>query len=194
MGEILSVPLGHHNICPLLEQFHVASMTQSELSSLISLKVWDDPEKFWSDITFLLVLTKECTVGERVYSLAMIWANPYQAKVSSMAEVIKWLTLLTSTGSNWPYILVQLNGDACHVPLPTEEHLSIMVKGSTSSVPCRGVSQLEVHQLLSLGSQLVYLVGLNGCQVPLITSLPKLLARGANILGGKPASLPVDVL
>ena len=39
MGEILSVSL-----CPKLEQFQVAFMTQSELSSLTSLKAWGSRE------------------------------------------------------------------------------------------------------------------------------------------------------
>ena len=43
----------------MLNQFHVTSITYLELSSLTSLKAWGDAEKFCSDITYLLVLTKE---------------------------------------------------------------------------------------------------------------------------------------
>ena len=49
-----------------------------------------------------------------------------------MEEAVKQLTPLIPTGSNWPYSLVQLNGDTHHVPLPTEGHLGIMVEGGTS--------------------------------------------------------------
>ena len=80
------------------------------------------------------------------------------------------------------------------MPLPREEHLSIMVEGSTSSATCRRISQLEVCQLLSLGSKVVYLVGLNGCKVPVIASLPELLAKGTNLLRGKAIYLQVDIL
>ena len=55
-----------HDICPLLEQFHITHMTQSELASLTHLKVWGHPKIFCSDITFLLVLPKEGAAGERV--------------------------------------------------------------------------------------------------------------------------------
>ena len=192
-GENLPVCLGHHNICPLLEQFHVTSVTQSELSSLTSLKAWGNLE-FRSDITFLLILTEGFTAGERVYGLSMMWVYPYQASISTMEEAVKQLTPLIPTWPDWPYTLVQLNGDTCHAPLPMEGDLSIMVEGSISSVACRRISQLEVHQLLSSGSQVIYSVGLNGCQVPMITSLPELLAKGATLLGGKPAPLPVDIL
>ena len=89
-----------------------------------------------------------------------------------MEEAIKQLTPLLSTGPDWHYALVWLNRDACHVPLPREGHLNIMVEGGTSSATCRRTSQLKVHQLLSLGSQVVYPVGLNECEVPVIAFPP----------------------
>ena len=104
---------------------------------------------------------------------------------------------LVSTRPDWPYTLVWLNrGAPCHMPLPREGHLSILAEGGTSSAAlCRRVSQLEVHQLLSSGSQVVYPVGLNGCEVPVIASLHlKSLAKGTNLLGGKPIYLKVDIL
>ena len=55
------------------------------------------------------------------------------------------------------------------------------------------VSQLEVCQPLSSGSQFVYPVGLNGCETLMITSQPKSLARGTNLLGGKPIYLKVGI-
>ena len=155
MGEAFQSLWGHHNICPLLNQFHVASVTHLELSSLTSLKAWEDAEKFHSDVAFLLVLTKEGAVGDRIYSLSMIWVNPYQARVSTMEEAVKQLTALVYTGPDWPYALVWLNGDACHTPLPREGHLNILVEGGTSSATYGRVSQLEVHQLLSSGSQVI---------------------------------------
>ena len=185
---------GHHDICPTLEWFHVTSITQSELSSFTSLKAWGNPEKFRSHIAFLLILTEECTVGDRVYGLSMMWVHPYQARVSTVEESVKQLTPLISTGHNCPYALVWLNGDAHHVPLPRAGHLSILVEGSTSSVACRRISQLEVCQLLSSGSQAIYLAGFNGCEVSVITSLSKLLAKGTTMLGGEPIYLPVDIL
>ena len=110
-----------------------------------------------------------------------------------MGEVVKQLTPLISTGPNWPYALVWLNTDTHHAPLPKEGHLSVLVERNTSSAACRRITQLEVYQLLSLGSQAIYLAGLNGCEVPLIMSLPESLAKGATLLGCKPIYLPVDI-
>ena len=119
--------------------------------------------------------------------------NPYQARVSTMEEAVKQLTTLVFTGPDWPYSLVQLNRDACHAPLPREGHLSILVEGGTSSATYGRVSQLEVCQLCSSDSQVIYPVGLNGCEVPVIASQPKSLAKGANLLGGEPIYLKVDI-
>ena len=165
-GDSFQLLWGHLDICPSLNQFHVASITHSELSSLTSLKAWGDMEMFCNDVTFLLVLTEEGAVRDGVYRLSMIWVNPYQARVPTMEEAVKQLTTLVSTGPNWPYALVQLNGDTCYVPILREGHLSALVEGGTSSAACGRVSQLEVCQLLSSSSQVIYPVGLNGCESP----------------------------
>ena len=123
----------------------------------------------------------------------MIWVNPYQARVSPVEEAVKQLTTLVSSGHDWPYGLVQVIGETYYAPLPREGHLSILPEGGTSSATCRRVSQLEVCQLLSSGSQVIYPVGLNGCKVPVIASLPNSLAKGANLLGGKPIYVKVDI-
>ena len=132
-------------------------------------------------------------MGERVYRLAMVWVHPYQVRVSTIDEAAKQLAQLASTGSNWPYALVWLNSDACHMPLPTEGHLSVVMEGNTSNVPCRRIHQLEVCQLLGSGLQVVYPEGLNGCHVSVITSLPESLSNGVTMLQGKPTFLQVDL-
>ena len=100
---------------------------------------------------------------------------------------------LASTGPNWPYALVWLNGDAHHMPLPTEGHLSVMVEGSIRNVPYRKICQLEVCQLLSSGSWVVYPEGRNGCQVPVIATLPESLSNGMIMLKGESTFLQVDL-
>ena len=132
-------------------------------------------------------------MDDRVYGLSTIWVNPYQARISTVEEVVKQLTAMVSTGPDWPYALVWLNGDVCHMPVPREEYLSIQVEEGTSSATYRRVSQLEVCQLLRSGSQVIYLVGLNGCEVPVIAFPPKSLAKGTNLLGGKPIYLKVEI-
>ena len=67
------------------------------------------------------------------------------------------------------------------------------MEGSTSSAICGRISQLDIHQLLSSGSQVVYPVGLNGCEVPVIKSLPNLLAKSTTMVRGEPIYLPVDI-
>ena len=114
--------------------------------------------------------------------------TPYQARVSTIDGAVKQLTQLDSTGPNWPYALVQLNGDACQGHLPKEGHLSVMAEVSTSHVPYGKICHLEVCQLLSSGSWVVYLEGLNGCQVLVITTLPESLSNSMTMLKGKSIS------
>ena len=184
---------GHLTIYPPLQQFHISSITQSEMSSLTSLKAWGEKQKAHNDITFLLVLAEEEATGDRRYGLLTIWVNPCQARVCSMEEVVRELTAWISSGPNCPYTLVQLNKDTHHVPVPKEGHLGILPQGGTDMTTCRRISQLEVCQLLISGLQVTYPVGLNGCKDPIITSLPESLAKGISLTGGESVYLEIDI-
>ena len=184
---------GCHDICPILEQFHVTQVTQMELSSLTDLLAWVDPKRFYSDMAFLLILLKEGITGERVYGLAMVWVHLYQARVSTIEDMAKKLILLASAGPNWPYTFVQFNGNTHHMPLPKEGHLSAMMEGMPSNILCRRICQLEVCQLLHSEVQVVYPKGLNGCLLPVIVTLPESLSHGITMLDDKPTFLQVDI-
>ena len=79
------------------------------------------------------------------------------------------------------------------MPLPTEGHLSVMTEGNTSNVPCGKIHQLEVHQSLGSGSWVVYLEGLNRCQVPVVMSLLESLSNSMTMLQSEPAFLKADL-
>ena len=185
MRKDLALLWGHLNICPSLQQFHITSITQSELSSLTGLKAWGDKEKFHNDITFPLVSAEEEVTGKRMYGLSTICVKPCQARVPSTEEAVKELTAWVSSGPDEPYTLVQLNEDTCHVSLPKEGHLGILPEGGTNSTACRRISQLEVCQLLVSGLQVTYSVGLNGHEDPIITSLPESLANDISLTRGR---------
>ena len=193
-GKDLALLWGCLNICPSLQQFHISSITQSELSSLTGFKAWGDKEKSHNNITFLLVSAEEEATWDRNYGLSTIWVNPCQARVHSIEEVVKEQTTWVSSGPNWPYALVQLNEDTCHAPLSKEGHLGILPEGGTDSTTCGRISQLEVHQLLISGLQVAYPVGLNGHKDPIITSLPESLANGISLTGGRSIYLEVNIL
>ena len=192
-GGGLSVNLGASGHLPTATSVpcHLHNSIRALLPT--SLKAWGDVEKFHSDIAFLLVSTEEGAAGDRMYGLSMVWVNPCQARVPTVEEAVKQLSALVSSVPVWPYTLVELNGYTCHEPLPREGHLCILPEGGTSSAACRRVSQLEVCQLLSSGLQVIYPVGLNRCEIPLITSLPKSLANGTNLPGGELVYLKVDI-
>ena len=110
-----------------------------------------------------------------------------------MEEAVRELTVWVSSGPDWPYALVWLNKDICHAPLPKEGHLGILPQGGTDMTAYRRISQLEVCQLLVSGLQVAYLVGLNGHEDPIITSLHESLANGISLIGGRSIYLEIDI-
>ena len=152
-----------------------------------------EEQKVHHNITFLLILAEEEATGDRRYGLLTIWVNPCQARVHSMEETVRELTTWVSSGHNWPYTLVQLNKDTCHAPFPKEGHLGILPQGGAVMTTCKRISQLEVCQLLVSGLQVTYPVGLNGHEDPIITSLPKSLANGISLSGGKSIYLKINI-
>ena len=192
-GKDLTPLWGCLTFCSPLQQFHIPSITQSELSSLTSLKAWGEKQKVHHDIAYLLVLAEEETTGDRRYGLSTVWVNPCQARVCSMEEVDRELTAWVSSGPDWPYALVQLNKDTHHVPLPKKGNLGVLPQGEADKTACRRINQLEVCQLLASGLQVAYPVGLNGCKDPIIISLPKSLASGISLTGGKSVYQEINI-
>ena len=72
LEEVFTSLWGHLDICPLLNQFHLASILHSELSSLTSLRACRDAEKICSDLTYLLVSTRDEAASDRVYGLTTV--------------------------------------------------------------------------------------------------------------------------
>ena len=110
-----------------------------------------------------------------------------------MEEVVEKLTAWVSSRPNWSYTLVQLQEGTHHVPLPKEGHLGILPQRGVEVTPCGQISQLEVHQLLVSGPQVAYPIGLNGCDEPMVTSLPESLANGVKLTGSESVYLEIDI-
>ena len=120
--------------------------------------------------------------------------NPCQARVRSNEEAVRELTVWVSSGLGWPCALVQLNKDTCHVPLPKEGHLGILPQREADMTACGRISQLEVCQLPASDLQVVYPVGLNGHEDPIIISLPESLANSISLTGGESMYLEINIM
>ena len=116
-GETFQSLWGCLDICPVLHQFHITSITYLELSSLTSLKAWRDAEKFHSDIAYLLVLTEKGAPKDRIYGLSTILVNHYQARVPTMEKVVKQLTTLVPMGPNLKTCLGRSETSIKHIVL-----------------------------------------------------------------------------
>ena len=110
-----------------------------------------------------------------------------------MEEAVKKLTAFTSSWANWPYALAQLCKDPHHAPLPKKKHLDVLPQGKVQETFCGQISQLEVCQLLATGPQVVYPIGLNGHDAPIITFLPELLGSGISLITSKHIYLGIDI-
>ena len=110
-----------------------------------------------------------------------------------MEEAVKKLTTFTSSGANWPYALAQLCEDLHHAPLPKNKHLGVLPQGKVQGTFCGQISQLEVCQLLTAGPQDIYLIGLNGHNEPIITTLPEPLESSISLIASKHIYLEIDI-
>ena len=92
-----------------------------------------------------------------------------------------------------PYALAQLYKGPCYAPLPKDWHLGILPQRGAEETPCWQISQLKVSQLLAAGLQVVYPVGLNGHDEPVITTLPELLASSVSLTASEHLYLGIDI-
>ena len=182
---------GNFNICPQLHWL-LSCHSPAELFSISGLKVWGDAQKPHCNIAYLLVWV-ENTKKDRCYGISLVWVHPNQVRVATMEEAVKKLTTCTSSGTNWPYALVQLCKDPHHAPLPKNKHLGILPQGKAQETFCGQISQLEVCQLLATGPQVIYPIGLNGHNEPIITTLPEPLDSGISLITSEHIYLGIDI-
>ena len=112
--------------------------------------------------------------------MAIVWISSLQARVSSMVEALEMLSSLTSKGSDWPYILIQLYEGANHMPLPEDRHICILPQEKAESQSGQ-ISQLKIWRLLSARPSVVFPIELNGGDQLVTIDLPKLLHTGSSV-------------
>ena len=169
--------MGYINICPHLHNLELPCHSPVELVSISSFKVWGDIQNPLCDMAYLLVHVGD-TKEEIQYGVSLVWMSPHQARTPTMEEVVKKLAAFTPNGSNWSYILARLYEGSGHALLPKGKHLGILSKGEAEEASSGWISQLNIHQLLSAGPQVIYPSSLNGHDEPIITTLPEPLSSG----------------
>ena len=191
-GKDMASLWGNLNICPCLYWLELPCYSQVELFSISSLKVWGNVQKPCLDIAYLLVWV-ENTMKGRHYGISLVWVNPNQVRAATMEEAVRKLTACISSGTDWPYALVQLFEGPCHAPLPKDKYLGILPQGKAEETPCGQISQLKVCQLLVTGPQVIYPIGLNGHDQPIITTLQELLGSSISLTMSEHIYLEIDI-
>ena len=143
-------------------------------------------------MAYLLVWVEDVMQG-RCYGISLVWVHPNQVRAATIEEVVEKLTACPSNGTDWPYTLAQLYEDPHHAQLPKNKHLGILLQGKVQETFCGQISQLKVHQLLATGPQVIYPIGLNGHDEPIITTLPELLDNAISLITNEHNYLEVDI-
>ena len=191
-GKDLASLWGNFNICPQLHWLELPCHSQVELASISSLKVWGDTQKPHCNMAYLLVQVKDVMQG-RWYSISLVWVHPHQVRMNTIGEAVDSLPAYTSSGVNWPYTLAQLCEDPHHAPLPKNKHLGVLPQKKVWETFCGQISQLEVCQLLATSPQVIYPIGLNRQDEPIITTLPDLLGSGISLIMREHNYLEIDI-
>ena len=76
---------------------------------------------------------------------------------------------------------------------PKNKHLVVLPQGKVQETFCGQISQLKVCQLLTASPQVIYPVGLNGQDEPIITTLPDPLGSGISLITSKHNYLEIDI-
>ena len=97
-------------------------------------------------MAYLLVQIKDSSEAG-TYGMALVWISPLQARVFSMVEALEILSSLSSEGSDWPYIILQLYEGANHMPIPRDKHICVLPQGKAESLSGQ-ISQLKICQTI----------------------------------------------
>ena len=142
-------------------------------------------------MAYLLVRVDD-TSKAGTYGMAFVWISSLQARVSSMVEALEMLSSLTSEGSDWPYVLIQLYEGANHMPLLEDRHICILPQEKAES-PSGQISQLKICQLLSARPSVVFPIELNGGNQLVTIDLPKSLHTGSSVTADEYPYIKVNI-
>ena len=98
-----------------------------------------------------------------------------------MVDTLDILSSLTSEGSDWPYIFLQLYEGANHMSLPKDKHLCVLPQEKAESPsghdkPTKNLLA-SIHQAMSV----VFPVELNRCDQLVTIDLPESLHAGSSV-------------
>ena len=109
-----------------------------------------------------------------------------------MVEALEILSSLTSEGSDWLYVILQLYESANHMPLPRDKHICVLPQGKVES-PSGQISQLKICRLLSARPLVVFPIGLNGGDQSVTIDLPESLHTGSSVTTDEHPYIEVNI-
>ena len=190
-GDSMQALWGSLGISPPIHQIGLPHHTAEELCSISHLKIWGDVQKPHHGMAYLLVQIDD-TSKAGTYGMAIVWISSLQARVSLMVEALEMLSSLTSEGSDWPYVLIQLYECSNHTPLLEDRHICILPQEKVES-PSGQISQLKICWLLSAGPSVVFPVELNGGDQLVTINLPESLHTSSSVTADEYPYIKVNI-
>ena len=190
-GDSMRALWGNLSICPTIDHVKLPYHTWGNCFLLATLKSGEMPKSLtatWLTSWF----GQEMSWMLKGYGMGLVWISPHQAWAPTMDEALRILSALPSSGPDWLYILIQSYDSANHVPLPKDKHLGVLPQGKAEN-PCGWISQLEVHQLLSARTRVIYTIGLNGGNQSITIDLPELLHSSSSVTNDEHTYLKIDI-
>ena len=190
-GNSMRALWGSLGICPLIDHTGLPCHMSEELHSISHLKVWGDVQKLLFGMAYLLERVND-TSEAGTYGMAIVWVSSLQARASSMVEALEMLSSLTSKGSDWSYILIQLYEGTNLTPLPKDRHICVLPQEKAER-PSGQISQLKSHWLLTARPLVVFPMELNGDDQLVTIDLPKSLHTRSSITADEYPYIKINI-
>ena len=190
-GDNMMALWGNLNICPNLNYLELPYHTSGELLSISCLKIWGDIQEPHNNMAYLLVHTGDALGAELQHGPSMD-KSPSSLSIHNgggsrdiVHLYLQWTRLAICS-------YTAIRRLKSYSP-PKDKHIGILPQGKVEESPYGQISQLKVHQLLSTGPQVIYLVGLNGGNQLVTITLPELLHNGSSVTTDEHPHMGIDI-
>ena len=125
--------------------------------------------------------------------MALVWISPLQARVSLMVEALEILSSLTSEGSDWQYVILQLYEGANHMPLPSDKHICVLHQGEGGKPEWVDKPTKNLPASVCTGPSVVFPVGLNRGNQSVTIDLAESLHTGSSVTTDEHPYIKVNI-
>ena len=132
---------GSLDFCPMITQFQLCTITQTQLFALSQAGAWGEAKKPRWDMAFLMIVPSINAGGEELFSLAVVWVHPCQGCLTTLVEAAQKLMMLADDIPDWLYAFICMSDTVTCSP-SNNGHISTMMDGMCTLNACGRLQQL----------------------------------------------------